>query len=60
MSEKKLTIKLTGDQQRQIKDATGKSVTELNLDLTSTGGLSQQELDNVTGGAWDVKANVKA
>jgi hypothetical protein len=51
MAGNKLTIKLTGDQQKQIKDATGKSITELNIDLASAGGLSQKELDQVAGGA---------
>jgi hypothetical protein len=47
----KLTIKLTGDQQKQIKDATGKSITELNIDLASAGGLSEKDLDKAAGGA---------
>jgi hypothetical protein len=51
MAGSKLTIKLTSDQQKQIKDATGKSITELNINLASTGGLSSEDLDKVAGGA---------
>jgi hypothetical protein len=46
----KLTIKLTDDQQSQIKTATGKSITELNIDLSATGNLTDQDLDSVSGG----------
>jgi len=48
---KKLTIKLTDDQQDQIKKATGKSMTELNIDLASTGDLTEGELAQLAGGA---------
>jgi len=51
MAGNKLTLKLTGDQQKQIKDATGKSITELNIDLASAGGLSEKDLDQVAGGS---------
>lgn len=54
MAGKKLTIKLTDDQQRQIRDATGKRIKELNLDLDSTGGLSEKELDKVAGGTVSI------
>ena len=50
MAGNKLTIKLTDDQQKQIKDATGKSIKELNIDLGSSGALSEKELANVAGG----------
>ena len=46
----KLTIKLTEEQQKQIKDATGKSLTELSIDLAAPGHLSEKELDQVAGG----------
>ena len=46
----KLTIKLTDEQQNQIKRATGKSITELNIDLGSTGQLTEKDLENVAGG----------
>ena len=48
-----LTITLTPDQQKQIKDATGRSVSELRFDLTTKGSLSETELDKVAGGAVD-------
>ena len=51
MAGQKLTIKLTEDQQKQIKAATGKSITELHLDLGTAGSLGEKELDNVAGGA---------
>ena len=47
MTEKRLSIKLTSEQQKQVKDATGKTVTTLNIDLAS---LSDEELEQVTGG----------
>jgi len=47
----KLTIKLTDDQQKQIKDATGKTITELNFDVSVMSNLTDQDLDNVAGGA---------
>jgi hypothetical protein len=50
MTGNKLTIKLTGEQQKQILDATGKAIAELNIDLGATGGLSEGELDQVAGG----------
>ena len=50
MAENKLTIKLTDEQQKQIKDATGQSITELKIDLGSTGDLTDVELEQVAGG----------
>ena len=50
LAGQKLTIKLTEDQQKQIKAATGKSITELNIDLASTGHLTEKELGEVAGG----------
>ncbi len=50
MAENKLTIALTSDQQKQIKDATGESITELKIDLGSTGDLTDVELEQVAGG----------
>jgi hypothetical protein len=47
---KKMTIQLTSEQQKQIKDATGKTVTELKIDLAAAGGLSEEELKQVAGG----------
>jgi hypothetical protein len=51
----KLTIKLTDDQQACIRNATGKNITELNIDLSSTGNLSEKDLDDVAGGAIYIK-----
>ncbi len=50
MADNKLSIALTEDQQKQIKDATGESITELNIDLGSTGYLTEVELEQVVGG----------
>ena len=50
----KLTIKLTDEQQTQIKVATGKSLTELSIDVTAAGTLSEKDLDQVAGG-WRKK-----
>jgi hypothetical protein len=50
MANKNLTIKLTNEQQKQIRDATGKNIAELNIDLAATGRLTEQELDQVAGG----------
>jgi hypothetical protein len=50
MAGNKLTIKLTVEQQKQIMDATGVSITKLNIDVTSTGDLSERDLDKVAGG----------
>lgn len=52
MAGQKLTIKLTDDQQKQIRDATGKSIKELNIDLSSAGSISEKDLSNVAGGAY--------
>jgi len=49
MNENKLTIKLTDDQQKQIKEATGKSITELTIDFEA-GNLTMNELDQAVGG----------
>ena len=50
MAGKKLTIKLTEDQQKQIKAATGHSIKELNIDVAANGQISDQALDHVAGG----------
>ena len=47
---KNFTLKLTAEQQKQIKAATGKSVSELTVDLSSSGHLSDLDLDQVVGG----------
>jgi hypothetical protein len=43
-------ITLTDDQQKQIKAATGKSITEFNIDFASLGNLSEKDLEKVAGG----------
>ena len=45
-----LNLKLTADQQKQIKEATGKTVAELSIDIASAGQLSEADLDRVAGG----------
>jgi len=45
-----LTIHLTAEQQQQIRAAIGKNISELNIDLSSTGNLSEKDLDSVAGG----------
>ena len=50
MAGNKLTIKLTDEQQSQIKNATGKSITELTIDLAATSALAEKDLDQVAGG----------
>ena len=49
----KLTIKLTDDQQKQIKDATGKAITELSIDTAAIKKLTDKDLDQVAGGAYE-------
>ena len=56
MAGNRLTIRLTEDQQTQIKTATGKSITELNIDLSATAHLSEKDLENVTGGSITTKS----
>ncbi|HEV8042117.1 MAG TPA: hypothetical protein VGP62_24775 [Bryobacteraceae bacterium] len=50
MTADKLTVRLTNDQQKQIREATGKKVTALNIDLMGADQLSQSDLDSVSGG----------
>jgi len=45
----KLTIQLTSEQQKQIKDATGKNIVSFTFTMEE-GELSQTELANVSGG----------
>ncbi len=48
-----LTITLTDEQQKQIREATGKTVKELNIDLAATGQLGPKDLDQVAGGSYN-------
>jgi hypothetical protein len=50
MEENELTIKPTGDQQTQIKNAAGKSAVELNIELGATGRLTAKDMEAVVGG----------
>ena len=50
MSEVK--IHLTEEQQKQIKNATGKDMTELNLSFGSQGELGGSELSGLSGGVF--------
>lgn len=50
--DNKLIIKLTDDQQKQIKDATGQTLTELKLNFAKSGGLKDQDLEQISGGWW--------
>jgi len=56
MAGHKLTIKLTDDQQKQIKNATGKSITELNIDTAAMSALTDEQLAQLSGG---VHSNIK-
>jgi hypothetical protein len=47
---KSVTIKLTSEQQKQIKDATGKNLAELSIDLAAAGDLTEEDLGQVSGG----------
>jgi type IV secretory pathway VirD2 relaxase len=51
MAGNKVTIRLTEDQQSQIKKATGRSITELNIDVAATGQLTDKDLADVGGGS---------
>jgi hypothetical protein len=50
MAGNKLTIKLTDDQQNQIRKATGRIIKELNIDVAATQALNDKDLDQVAGG----------
>ena len=50
MANKNLTLKLTANQQKQIKEATGKDVSEIRLKLAATGQLSEKDLEQVSAG----------
>lgn len=58
MGGNKLTIKLTDDQQAQIKAATGKGIKEFNIDLGATENLGDKDLDHVSGGCISIKSDI--
>ena len=49
MADNKLVLKLTNEQQQQIRDTTGMNVKELNVSW-GTGPLTEKELDGIAGG----------
>lgn len=52
MSE--VTIRLTEEQQKQIKNSTGNDMTELHLSFESKGALTNSELNAVSGGSFRI------
>ena len=50
MANQNLKLKLTSDQTKQIREATGKDISELNIDLASGGEITEDDLENVAGG----------
>ena len=52
MPGKNITIKLTDEQRAEILKETGKKLTELHIELSPTGQLSEEDLGRVAGG-WD-------
>jgi len=55
MAGGKLKIRLTDNRQTQTRNATGQSVTELNIDLAPTGHLTEKDLQQVSGGVQKVR-----
>jgi hypothetical protein len=49
----KVTVPLTPEQQKLVKDATGKNISELHLAFPAEGQLSEAQLGEVHGGAVD-------
>ena len=49
-----LTIRLNDAQQEQIRTATGRSITEFNIDLGVMAELSDEDLEKVAGGVHNV------
>jgi hypothetical protein len=54
MAGNTLKIKLTDDQQKQIKDATGKNITELNIDTAAMSALTEEQLGQASGGVGEI------
>ena len=51
MAGNTLKIALTAEQRKQIKDATGKAISELNITIPGTDEMSLEALAGVAGGA---------
>jgi bacteriocin-like protein len=49
MKDNKMTVKLNDEQQKQIRDTTGRNITELHIDF-GTAHLTEKELEQVVGG----------
>jgi len=56
MANKRITLKLTNDQKRQIREATGKDISEVNIALSSPDQLSEKDLERVAAGATKKKS----
>jgi len=56
MASKNLKLKLTNDQRKQIRATTGKDVSELSIEIASTGQLTEKDLERVVGGATKKKS----
>ena len=56
MANKNLKLKLTSDQQMQIKEATGRDISEINIEVASLGQLAENDLDRVVAGATNRKS----
>jgi len=56
MANKTLKLKLTNEQKQQIREATGKDVSEVNIDLAPSGQLSEKDLEQVAAGATKKKS----
>ncbi|MFZ0961653.1 MAG: hypothetical protein WAO35_12170 [Terriglobia bacterium] len=56
MANKTLKLMLTNEQKRQMREATGKDVSEVNVDLASSGQLSEKDLEQVAAGATKKKS----
>jgi len=56
MANKNLKLKLTNDQRKQIRQTTGKDVSELNIEIASRGQLTEKDLERVVGGATKKKS----
>jgi hypothetical protein len=51
MAADNLTITLTSEQQQQIRESTGKHVSQIDIKLAAKGQLTAEELDQVAGGS---------
>jgi len=53
-----ISIRLTDEQQRQFREATGQTVTELTLEPAGANELSDQQLDGVVGGTGNTPKTI--